>query len=274
MDNTTCYCRNPQCALYGRMAPYAQLKFRCWHRLARFDGIVPILTMKLRWREMQAFHVLTTDVKTAWIGVLIQLGLAGETRSGRGMTNAIAAHLVTNQRPPPPMRGNMTKHPMFDLIPLPGPRRTGPDGARATDLSGELGAFSLPQPIATGLAPPASGRDEDRGGLRIRHLAPMPPPAPEGCDRPMGGVVIAPHTAPTAMVRWIVHPIGTNLAQGLVRKSVGPYTFRRPWRLGVPAPIGQRAHEVLLVRIHRNDRLPRTAPQGYGCPDAPGLSAP
>ena len=34
MDNTTCYCRNPQCALYGRMAPYAQLKFRGWHRRA------------------------------------------------------------------------------------------------------------------------------------------------------------------------------------------------------------------------------------------------
>jgi len=37
MDNTTCYCRNPQCPLYGRMAPYAQLKFRGWHRhTARF----------------------------------------------------------------------------------------------------------------------------------------------------------------------------------------------------------------------------------------------
>jgi IS1 family transposase/transposase-like protein len=34
MDNTTCYCRNPQCPLYGRMAPYAQLKFRGWHRQA------------------------------------------------------------------------------------------------------------------------------------------------------------------------------------------------------------------------------------------------
>ena len=37
MDNTTCYCRNPQCALYGRMAPDAQLQFRGWHRhAARF----------------------------------------------------------------------------------------------------------------------------------------------------------------------------------------------------------------------------------------------
>ncbi len=34
MDNKTWDCRNPQCALYGRMAPYAQLKFRGWHRHA------------------------------------------------------------------------------------------------------------------------------------------------------------------------------------------------------------------------------------------------
>ena len=34
MDNTTCYCRNPQCPLYGRMAPDTQLKLRGWHRQA------------------------------------------------------------------------------------------------------------------------------------------------------------------------------------------------------------------------------------------------
>src|SRR2546426_12585360 len=74
--------------------------------------------MKLRWRDIQSLHVLTTDLHTGWIGVLIQLGLDGETRGGRGMTNYIDDHLVTNQRPPPPILGNMTKHPMFDLIPL------------------------------------------------------------------------------------------------------------------------------------------------------------
>src|SRR5437870_3359406 len=111
---------------------------------------------------------------------------------------------------PNAMLGNMTKHPMFDLIPLPGPRRKVPDVERDTELIGELLAFSLPQPIATGIAPPAIGRDEDRVGLRIRPLAYLPPPAPDGCNRTLGGVVIDPHTAPAAIVRWIVHPIGTN----------------------------------------------------------------
>jgi len=45
--------------------------------------------MKLRGREIQALHVLTTDFHTGWIGVLIQLGLDGETRVGRGMTNSL-----------------------------------------------------------------------------------------------------------------------------------------------------------------------------------------
>src|SRR6266702_7176173 len=146
----------------------------------------------------------------------------------------------------------MTKHPMFDLIPLTGPRRKVPDVDRYTDLIGELLAIHIPQPMATRIAPPAIGRDEDRVGLRIRHLAHMPPPAPDGFNRKLGGVVIDPHTDPAAIVRWIVHPIGTNLAQLLVRKIVGTYAFRLPSGLIVPSAIGKRAHEFLLFRIHRN----------------------
>jgi len=107
-------------------------------------------------------------------------------------------HLVTHQRPSPPILGNMTKHPMFDLIPLTGPRRKVPDVDRDPDLIGELLEFHFPQPIATSITPPAIGRDEDRVGLRIRHLAHMPPPAPDGCNRKLGGVVIDPYTDPAA----------------------------------------------------------------------------
>lgn len=34
MDDRTCYCRNPKCALNGRIGPPAALKFRGWHRQA------------------------------------------------------------------------------------------------------------------------------------------------------------------------------------------------------------------------------------------------
>ena len=55
--------------------------------LAWFDGIVPILAMKLRRLEVESFHVLMTDLDTSGIGRLIQFGLNGETRIRRGMTN-------------------------------------------------------------------------------------------------------------------------------------------------------------------------------------------
>src|SRR6266536_1400672 len=214
--------------------------------------------MKLRWREMQSRHVIITDLHTGGIDVLLQLGLHGETRVGRGMANYIDDHLVTDQGPPPPVFSNMTKHPMLDLIPLPGPRRKVPDVDRDTDLIGELLEFHLPPPMATGIASPAIGRDEERVGLRIRPLAPMPPPASERFDRTLGGVMIDPHTDPAAIVRWIVHPIGTHLAQLLVRKIVGLDAFRLPFGLVVPALMGKLAHEFLLFRIDRNDRLSRT----------------
>jgi transposase-like protein len=38
MDDSTCYCRNPKCMLYGQLAPQAWLKYRGWHRnAARFQ---------------------------------------------------------------------------------------------------------------------------------------------------------------------------------------------------------------------------------------------
>ena len=102
----------------------------------------------------------------------------------------------------------------------------------------------------------------------------MPPPAPDGFDRTLGGVVIDPHTDPAAMLRGIVHPIGTNLAQPLVWKIVGPYAFRLPLGLVVPSAIGKRAHEFLLFRIHRNDRLPRTLKHFHTAVDRAKLGIP
>ena len=111
--------------------------------------------MKLRWREMKLLPVLATDLDPRGIGVLIQFGLADKPRVGRGMTNQIDPYFMTAQRPPPPILRNMTKHPMFDLMPLAGPRRKVPDVERQTDLVGALLEFALPHPIATGIAPPS-----------------------------------------------------------------------------------------------------------------------
>ena len=165
---------------------------------------------------------------------------------------------MTDQGPSPPILSNMTKQPVLDLIPLTGPWRKVPHIDRDTNLIGQLLKFHLPQPIAAGIAPPAIGGDEQRAGVGIRHLAHLPPPASDGCDGKLGGVMIDPHTDPALVVRRIVHPIGTNLPQFLVRKIVGMDVFRLPFRLIVPSPIRKLAYEFLLFRINRDDRLPRT----------------
>ena len=50
MDYTTCYCRSPQCPMYGPIAPRAQVKIHDWQRqgprfrCARCGGIVSAIT--------------------------------------------------------------------------------------------------------------------------------------------------------------------------------------------------------------------------------------
>jgi transposase-like protein len=50
MDYTTCYCRSPQCPMYGQIAPRAHVKMHDWQRqgprfrCARCGGIVSATT--------------------------------------------------------------------------------------------------------------------------------------------------------------------------------------------------------------------------------------
>src|SRR5262245_27202992 len=85
MDDKTCYCRNPQCALYGRMAPYAQLKFRDWHRHAtRFR--CQVCTVLVSARTGTAYAGIRTDATTY---------LRGATALAEGMSSRATGRLVS-----------------------------------------------------------------------------------------------------------------------------------------------------------------------------------
>ena len=81
MDDKTCYCRNPQCALYGRMAPYAQLKFRDWHRhAARFR--CQVCTVLVSARTGTAYAGIRTEGTTSLRGaVALAEGLESSSNS-------------------------------------------------------------------------------------------------------------------------------------------------------------------------------------------------
>src|SRR2546427_4585046 len=136
---------------------------------------------------MQSLHLLFADLDTDGRAVLLQRGLHGETRLGRGMANEIDDDLMTDQGPSPPMLGNMRKHPMLDRLPLPGPWRKVPPRDRDTTLIGPLLQFHLPQPMAAGMAPPAIGGEEGRPGAGVPPPGPLPPPPSGGCRGEMGG---------------------------------------------------------------------------------------
>src|SRR2546428_6053511 len=139
---------------------------------------------------MQSLHLLFADLDTDGRAVLLQRGLHGETRLGRGMANEIDDDLMTDQGPSPPMLGNMRKHPMLDRLPLPGPWRKVPHRDRDTHLIGQLLQVHLPQPMAAGLAPPAiGGEGESAGGGGHRPRPPSPPPAASRA-RACGGAVV------------------------------------------------------------------------------------
>ncbi len=85
MDDKTCYCRNPQCALYGRMAPYAQLKFRDWHRhAARFR--CQVCTVLVSARTNTAYAGIRTDATTY---------LRGATALAEGMSLRATGRLLS-----------------------------------------------------------------------------------------------------------------------------------------------------------------------------------
>ena len=85
MDDKTCYCRNPQCALYGRMAPYAQLKFRDWHRhAARFR--CQVCTVLVSARTGTAYAGIRTDATTY---------LRGATALAEGMSIRATGRLLS-----------------------------------------------------------------------------------------------------------------------------------------------------------------------------------
>ena len=85
MDDKTCYCRNSQCALYGRMAPYAQLTFRDWHRhAARFR--CQVCTMLVSARTGTAYAGIRTDATTY---------LRGATALAEGMSIRATGRLLS-----------------------------------------------------------------------------------------------------------------------------------------------------------------------------------
>ena len=105
---------------------------RFWATLRHY-AVVPILTVKVCGVEAQGLHLLVGDFDAGWIGALIQFGLNREAGCRGGMPDQVHNHRMIGQRLTAPVFGNVTKHAVFDFVPLAGA------GGEMTDLHRQPG---------------------------------------------------------------------------------------------------------------------------------------
>src|SRR5215831_12689994 len=135
------------------------------------------------------------------IGVRIQLRFDPQPCSPARSPDQVHDHRTTHQRPTPPVLRDVAEHPVLDLLPLALPRRQVTDRDPQTRLIGQLLQTDLPQPIATAVAPPAIGRDQQLLRLRVDRMPHPNPPPPDRLYRELGRVVTDPYvTQPSSAV--------------------------------------------------------------------------
>src|SRR5277367_1895043 len=88
----------------------------------RFDGVVPFAVKFVR-MEVNLSQFLITDLNTRWIRSCIKTGFYLETSFRPGGTDEIDNNLMTDQRPPAPVHGDIRKQAMLNLVPFAGAGR-------------------------------------------------------------------------------------------------------------------------------------------------------
>ena len=84
MDDTTCYCRSPQCPMYGQIAPRAQVKMHDWQRQGP------------RFRCARCGGIVSATTGTAYVGIRTDLTtyLRGATALAEGLSIRATGRLL------------------------------------------------------------------------------------------------------------------------------------------------------------------------------------
>src|SRR3990170_1908080 len=81
------------------------------------DAVVPV-AVEGRWFQPYGREFSIGDLDPGGIGVGIQLGTNTETGAGGRVTDQLDHDLMAHKRPSPPVLGDMTEHPVLDLVPF------------------------------------------------------------------------------------------------------------------------------------------------------------
>ena len=121
-----------------------------------------------------------------------------------------------------------------------------------TGFMSDLWQLGLPEPGPVPVAAAAVSRDQQTPGVGIDRLPHRGPPAPDARDGKRRGVMIRSPIHPSCMLRLVVHPRWSDLAQLGNRKIMATDSLRGSLRPQLPSLIGAIPYQLLLVRLHRN----------------------
>src|SRR5918996_1237247 len=163
---------------------------------------------------------------------------------------------------------------MLDLVPLARSWRIVTDRNRQPRASRELLEFPLPEPHPRAVAATGIGGDQQRPRPRIRLSAHDRPPARDRAHPEPGGIVIDADADPALVATEIVYAVGNGLALLRHEKVVDAHWLGGPSGAPGAARILEVAHELLLLRVDRNDWLgPSVQGPREGC-QIPKLGVP
>src|SRR5499427_7466094 len=137
-------------------------------------------------------HLARTHLDADRILPRIESRLDTQPRRRAGTTNEADDHLAAQQGLSPPVRSDMAKHTMLDLVPFARARREMAYRYMQPRLIGEPLQLCLPQPRTGTVAAAPIGRDERFLGPRIHGYPHRAPPPPDRCDgERAGGMALA-----------------------------------------------------------------------------------
>src|SRR5271157_784071 len=204
--------------------------------------------------QLDGLEFLVGYLYAQWVPVLVDPCLHTKTRCCLCRSDQIDHHVVTDQRPPTPVHGDVRKQSVFDLVPLARARREMAEG----DLEGRGRRksldFDLPEARAVSIT--AAGVRTDQQSVRsgIERRAHRAPPPPDALDGEAGRVVVRADVHPPEILANVVYPVGHCLVHVRVGEIVNEYLLRFPLGLPLAASLVVPADQFLLLRVNRDDR--------------------
>ena len=206
--------------------------------------------------ETHASQLGVADLRLQVVLPGVERGAYDETGAGGRARDQADDGLMTDERPTTPVVGDEAEEAMLDLVPLAGAGREVADRELEFQRVGEVLERDAPQARARAVAAAAVRRNQKLGGTWKAAAPHAGPPAANAVHGELGGIVIDPHADPTLVVDQIVDAVRNSLAELGILEVVDPDFFGLS--LGAPrsASILEIPDELLLLRVHRDRRLP------------------